>query len=150
MSARVRRRWLAGIAAVALVWPGLHAALTRTAGSDPWELFGFAMYTVPHPRVQVELKVTVDGRLRPLRAAGTLRKEIDDYARRKATLGRMVSDEDFARRLLARNPGWQALTVVLHRWRLDRDSARWVVEPETVTVRARPGESHPGGPDDGA
>ncbi|MGH0037077.1 MAG: hypothetical protein ACQGVK_18785 [Myxococcota bacterium] len=134
MSPRTRRRGLAIAVAVAFVWPALHFGLSRWAGSDPWELFGFAMYTVPHPRVQLELEVTVDGRDRPLRAAGSLRERIAAHARRKATLGRLVSDEAFVRGLLASHPSWEAATLTLHRWRLDLGSARWVVEPESIRV----------------
>jgi hypothetical protein len=129
-----RRRALAALAGVALLWPALQHGLSRAFDSDPWELFGFAMYTVPHPRIQAELRVTVDGRERALRPAGSLRRELDAHLRRKTTLGRWVSDEAFARRLLDRHADWGAVTLVFHHWQLDRRSARWVVTLETRTV----------------
>jgi hypothetical protein len=103
------------------------------------------MYTVPHPRIQVELRVTVDGRQHALRTAGSLRRDVEDYARRKTTLGRWVSDDDFARSLLDRNPTWEAVTLVLHRWRLDRESARWRVRSESIAVRREGASALPSG-----
>jgi len=134
MTASKRRRALAALVAVAVLWPAAQHGLTRAFESDPWELFGFAMYTVPQPRLQGELRVTVDGRERPLRAAGSLRRDLNEHLRLRATLGRWVSDERFARRLLDEQRSWEAVTLVLRHWRLDPDTARWAVTEESRAV----------------
>ncbi len=134
MSARAVRRILAGLVGVVLSWPAAHFAMTRTWEMDPWELYGFAMYTVPHPRIQLEIRVTVDGRERPLHLAGSLREEVAAHTRLRTTLGRWVSDRDFARALLERHETWEAVTLVLHHWRLDRESARWKIDVERISV----------------
>jgi len=137
MSTAARRRVLAGLVGLAIGWPLLHHGLARWTAIDPWELFGIAMYTVPPPRVEVEVLVGMDGADRPLYTAGSLRRELAAFARRKSALGDWISEEDFARELLERQPDWEAVTLVVRRWRLDRATARLVVEPRRTRVERR-------------
>ena len=121
MSARRVRRIVAAALVLAVLWPAVQHAIARQWGSDPWELFGWAMYSVVHPRIQLELAVRVDGEEHALRPAGT-------------ALGRLVSEEAFARGLMEAHPDWDAVVLRMHHWRLDAETARLAVEVEERVV----------------
>jgi hypothetical protein len=90
------------------------------------------MYTTPHPRVEVGLRVRVDGAEQRLATAGSLRRELRAYARRRTSLGSLTDDASFARGLLELNPSWEAITLELTHWQLDRGSARWTTRREEL------------------
>ena len=68
MSSEARRKAMIGIGVAVLVWPLVHLRLVEQVRIDPWELFGWAMYSKPAARVQVAVDVEREGRLVPLRA----------------------------------------------------------------------------------
>lgn len=134
MSARRVRRIVAAALVLAALWPAVQHAIARQWGSDPWELFGWAMYSVVHPRIQLELAVRVDGEEHALRPAGTQGEQVRRWLRRRTALGRLVSEEAFARGLMEAHPDWDAVVLRMHHWRLDAETARLAVEVEERVV----------------
>ncbi len=121
-----RRRTLCALLALLAIWPALHHVVARTQETDPWKLFGWAMYAAPPGRVQVRVDGDFRGELRPLVMYGSARDARDRFATRRATLGRLASPEPLARAALDAHPQADAIVVVVRRWTLDRDSAKLV------------------------
>jgi len=122
-------RW---IVVLVLLWPIPHRVLVETRELDPWELFGWAMYSVPHPRIEVGVRPIVGGVEREALLAGRNRELLRDWVRRRTTLGSWVREERLARDLLALNPSWEGVSVELVHWRLDPATARLDTRSETL------------------
>ena len=145
----VRERGIGLVAAVVLFWPLVHLVLVAKAGIDPWELFGWAMYSQPPARIQIRVEVERAGVAQPLRAMGDLRDAQLDFARRRTRLGALASPDDFVAAVFESDPAIGAVSIVLRRIRLDPDEARLVAEDQTLrSVRqaSRRQLSGPGSP----
>jgi hypothetical protein len=118
------------IVGLVLVWPLVHAGLVARYGIDPWELFGWSMYALPAPRVQVRVDVERGGETRPLRAMGARRQRVKAFARRRIGLGTFASPEPLARALLSEDATLDAVVIVTREISLDRKSARLVARDE--------------------
>ena len=77
------------IVAFVLVWPVAHAGLVARYGIDPWEFFGWSMYALPAPRIQVRVEVERGGETYPLRAMGDLRRRVRAFASRRTAFGKI-------------------------------------------------------------
>lgn len=110
------------LGAVAL-WPAVHHGVARSFETDPWKLFGWAMYAAPPGRVQVRVDRVDEGGRRPLPLLGELARARDAFARRRASLGRLARADALARRVLDASPELREIVVVVRRWGLDRRSA---------------------------
>jgi hypothetical protein len=53
LTTRMKRRALAGVLALLLVWPFAHYLMVVYGHVDPWRLFGWAMYCQPRPAPRV-------------------------------------------------------------------------------------------------
>lgn len=130
---------MAAVAALAVLWPVAHLVWVARMDVDPWEFFGWAMYSRPAARVQVRVEVersagepgSQGGAAVPLRAMGALRREIEGFARRRSTLGRHADGEDLRAAVFASDPSIEAVTIVLRDVRLDLDSAHLVGHVES-------------------
>jgi len=131
MNGAARRRSMAGIVVCVALWPAVHAALVAHFGTDPWELFGWSMYTVPQRRIQIGVEVERDGAKDPLRAMGAARRRVQDFARRRTALGRLASTEPLARAILAEDPSIDAVVIVTREVSFDPDTTRIVARDET-------------------
>lgn len=140
MSGGARRSVMAGIAALAVLWPAVHLGLVANAGIDAWELFGWAMYSQPEARVQVRVDVERAGELEPLRAMGDLRRQIEKFARSRTTLGRFASPDRLLEAVFASDASIEAVELVLREVELHPESAMLVAEDERIRVpRSRSG-----------
>jgi hypothetical protein len=119
------------IVLVATGWPLVHAGLVARFHVDPWELFGWSMYTQPAARVQVRVDVERDGQVQPLRVMGERRRAIRRYAQRVTALGRLASGASLARQVFGWDPGVDAVTLVLREIVLDPETARLVAHEST-------------------
>ncbi len=124
MSTLLKQRIIVASLAVLVLWPGVHHVLARHVDFDPWELFGWSMYAVPLPRVQVGLEERVGGRDRYLTPRGEELERLKHYGRLRTTLGEWAPTEAYARYLLEVSPERDAVTITLRRWHLERGSAR--------------------------
>jgi hypothetical protein len=110
------------VAAVA-IWPIGHAMLVARFEVDPWELFGWSMYTQPAARVQVAVDVERGDERKPLRAMGALREQVTAFTRRRAALGTLTSSRSLADVVFGEDPSAEAVIVTIRRVRLDPHSA---------------------------
>ena len=132
MSSEARQRAMVGILLAVLLWPVVHLGLVARARVDPWELFGWAMYSRPAARVQVAVDVERAGRLVPLRAMGEMRRRVGDYARARTALGRFARPDDLLTAIFESDPSIEAVEVVLRDVSLDLDSALLVAQDERL------------------
>ena len=62
MRFEVKRTLVAALVGFVLAWPALHPLLVQQMRSNPWHLFGMAMYTVPHRVSSIRIVRIVDGK----------------------------------------------------------------------------------------
>jgi hypothetical protein len=131
-----KKRVLAGILALLVVWPAVHYGLVAALDLDPWRFCGFAMYATPaaHQWVfMIELRgdkrvhihhtwLTDEGR----KAYRTLRKD-------RALLGELAPPHALAQAIFDERPEIEALEIVL---------IRDVISPRTSHTIARPGTAY--------
>jgi len=130
MSARVRRTMMAGCVLLVLFWPLVHLGLVAQAGVDPWEFFGWAMYSKPAARVQVRVEVEREGQTKPLRAMGEMRLRVQAFARARTALGSFASPAELLAAVFESDETIDAVVIVLRDVQLDLDSAYLVGEEE--------------------
>ncbi len=130
MSARVRRTMMAGFVLLVLFWPLVHLRLVEQAGVDPWEFFGWAMYSKPAARVQVRVEVEREGQTKPLRAMGEMRLRVQAFARARTALGSFASPAELLEAVFESDETIDAVVIVLRDVQLDLDSAYLVGEEE--------------------
>ena len=130
MSGTLRRIGMFGVVIGVVLWPVFHLALVARVRVDPWELFGWAMYSQPAARVQVRVDVERAGVLDPLRAMGTMRREIETYARARTTLGSLASPDELLAVVFQSDASIEAVELVLRDVKLDHDSALLVANEE--------------------
>ncbi len=126
MSSRGKQRFLASMLLALALWPGLHHILARRVGFDPWELFGWAMYSVPQARTQVRVEGLVDGEPQRLRISADEQEKIGAHARSRTTLGAWASGDALASELLTAHPEVEGVRVTYRRWSLDLETATLV------------------------
>lgn len=61
MRFEVKQALVAALVGFALTWPALHPLVVQQMRSNPWHLFGMAMYTVPHRVSSIRIVRIVDG-----------------------------------------------------------------------------------------
>ena len=134
MSGPLRRRWMAGIVVATLLWPLIHLVLVDRYRLDPWEFFGWSMYSLPAAQIQVAVEAERAGLAKPLRAMGATREGIRRLARRRSALGTLASVEPMAEEIFAKDPSIEALVFVFREIRLDLESARLVSRDDPVRI----------------
>ena len=126
MSGVVRRRAMAGVVGFVLLWPLFHMALVARAHVDPWEFFGWAMYSKPAVRLQIRVEVDRAGEIQPLRAMGELRSRVKHFARRRSTLGSLASPDELIAAIFDSDETIDAIEIVLREIELERESGTLV------------------------
>jgi hypothetical protein len=125
MTRAAKRRVVAALVLAVAIWPGFHFALAARTQFNPWELFGWAMYSVPEVRFDMGLeRRNSSGDWRPFIPKGAELDAYFHYGTRRANLGELASLEPLAEILFARHPQWAAVAVIEQRWLLDRHTAR--------------------------
>lgn len=132
MSGARRRAAMVGVVIAVALWPVVHLALVARADIDPWELFGWAMYARPEARVQVGVEVERAGVRTPLRAMGSLRRQVERYARDRSALGRLAPADALLTAVFASDASIDAIEIVLRHVELDPDSAMLVARLEPM------------------
>ena len=113
-----------------LVWPAMHFVLTRAFDSDPWELFGMAMYT--KPKRNVSYGYLVDrGRGYVVVPVQKLPEEfvtrLSKFEKYRKTLGDMQSSDDVAQMFFDRYPECTAVQVHTAHYEVSKETGHLVV-----------------------
>ena len=127
----MKRLFLQTLLVAMALWPAAHYGLTQAYGVNPWKLFGFAMYTVPGPRMELQIIGERGGRgqLLPRRSYGL--REVDAAARYfnyRAELGELASAAPLARIFLDGRPELEAVVIGVKQYRIDPSTALVVAE----------------------
>jgi hypothetical protein len=141
-----KRRLLQGLVVVLALWPAVQFTLTRTHDVNPWKLFGWAMYSVPGPRLELRvIGLLADGRatLIPRQAyGGDERREAARFFNYSAELGDLASSDALAQAVLAARPQLDAVVIGVLRYRIDPQTAR-IVSQARYRRHTRDGRSEP-------
>ena len=121
------RVWLgAALVLTTFVYPAAHFAFQRSVGGDPWTLGGWAMYTVPRPKIAVLIQIDqklLDAR-RPCPALTS------DYVSSRLVAGPLADSEPLRQCLekagFARTPLWRVER------RFDGKTGRFVTRREPL------------------
>lgn len=126
----MKRRVVSVFLVLFALWPLAHYALTQRFCTDPWKLFGWAMYCVPGPMKTVRIVAVGDGgRVKRLDYRDYLPIEqvlVDSFRARRHALGDLASPDPLAAGLLALHPDFEGVVVAVLRLELDPESARLV------------------------
>lgn len=125
MSTRALERTIALILVAVAAWPIAHRVLVARFEVDPWELFGWGMYATPSPQVQVRLEQLYEGRSLIVRPSDATLKVLNEFAQRRTRLGRFVSLDSTAEEILALEPQMEGVALLVRRWSLDQETARF-------------------------
>ncbi len=124
MTRAAKRRVVLAVVLAVAIWPGFHFALTARTHFNPWELFGWAMYSLPEVRFDMGLeRRDRGGKWRSFVPKGADLEAYFHFGQRRANLGELASLEPLSEILLARHPQWAAVAVIERRWHLDRRTA---------------------------
>ncbi len=123
MNPPAKKRLAVALLACCVIWPGIHHALARIYDFDPWKFFGWSMYAVPNPTVDVTVGRIDEGRLQVVVLDGALADTAGRFAARRAVLGKWLPPDDLAREILAAHPGVDRMVVRVRRWVVDRETA---------------------------
>jgi hypothetical protein len=121
------RVWLkAALVLTTFAYPAGHFAFQRSVGGDPWTLGGWAMYTVPRPKIAV--LVQDDRKLLDARRACPA--PTSDYVSSRLVAGRLADPEPLRQCLekagFSRKPLWRAER------RFDGKTGRFVTRREPL------------------
>jgi hypothetical protein len=120
-----KRRVVVAVVLAVAIWPGFHFALAARTQFNPWELFGWAMYSLPEVRFDMGLERRDQrGVWHPFIPRGADLESYYSVGLRRANLGKLASLEPLAKVLFTRHPNWTGLAVIEQRWRLDHHTAR--------------------------
>jgi hypothetical protein len=133
----VKRRILGLLILVFAAWPLAQYALVQCFGTDPWKLFGWAMYSVPGPMKTVRVfEIARDGRFQALDFGAYTPEEqklVDAFRERRRALGALQSGDGLARGMLELHPDFEGVVVAVVSLELSRESARLVPRVERST-----------------
>lgn len=135
------------VLACAALWPGLHFALYRNYGIDPWRLCGWAMYARPRSAQQLSLfTLQGDGATQVSNLPPQLRQRTEAAIARRGALGELTNFDDIAPDLLAAFPRADGIRLVLRRTDFDCRSGRLDKVGEYTRAYWREGASVAGSP----
>ncbi len=143
------KRWLAAGFLIAFgLWPAVQHGLSLRYGVDPWKLAGWAMYSVPAPRVTVRIAgVRPDGSRRLLdyrRYRADEQLVVDRFRNRRQSLGRLEPAGRLARDFLALHPEWSEIEVRVIELRLEPASASLRAWVDAYHLEREPAPPPPG------
>ena len=121
------RVWLkAALVLTTFAYPAGHFAFQRSVGSDPWTLGGWAMYTVPRPKIAVVIQD--DQKLLDARRACPA--PTSDYVSARLVAGRLADSEPLRRCLV--QAGFAGKSLWRAERRFDGETARFVTSREPL------------------
>lgn len=125
MTTTLKKRVLGLVLATLTVWPAVHHLLASRLDLDPWLLLAWSMYTVPDPRVQVNVAEVRGDRVIPIELRADLRDKARRFAIFRESLGALARPDRLVRDVLA-GRAVDGVVVAVRRFELDRRTARIV------------------------
>lgn len=124
-----RKARIVGVLITAIaVWPLVHHGLVRLYDVNPWKLFGFAMYAVPHQTTILKIESNAGSGWTPFDSNNPqIQNTLRTYADRHSALGRLASPRKTAEFILHREPHLQAIRFSFEKRGISRTSARYEI-----------------------
>jgi len=134
MSLNIKRRIVVVVLFLTTAWPAAHYFVIRDLGLNPWNWFGWAMYTQPAKRVRAH--AFSPGGASVTSMLSTVTKKQGDsimqayvpWSRRYLELGELAPPDEFARAILHVFGRWSSVRVEVSRFALMRETASMGVE----------------------
>lgn len=145
MSLRVKQALVIGILIVSTVWPAAHFFVVRRLNLNPWNWFGWAMYTQPAKRLVVRAYspegTSVSSQLGTVTQAqrDAIMRAYRPWSLRHLELGEFDDPDEFARAILGVFRNWASVRVVVQRFALDPESACIGLDTEREYTYTRAG-----------
>jgi hypothetical protein len=111
------------------VWPLFQYAASVYWETNPWKFFGWAMYTVPPPQVQMGMGEIHGGQIdwdRRREVPRPLLEEGFRFLDRRTAYGRLHAPDELAGMALAAFPETEGVAIRVRSLVLNRESARLV------------------------
>lgn len=123
VSHNTRRLVVTVVLCMLIVWPAAHRMLVARYDTNPWKLFGWAMYC--RPPIVVRLAIEPTGAVYPSDPAvpGDWQLRVDRFLYRRKHVGTLAQPRALARSVLDLNPDLQGIRFVVTHLRLDSRSA---------------------------
>jgi hypothetical protein len=142
MSFATRRRILVLLLVTVSVWPAFHPFVVRALDLNPWNWWGWAMYTQPAERIEV-VSYSLAGEAVSAASLSDVQQEhlqrvYRVWSRRYIELHDFAPPADFARAILEVYGGWEGVRIQVRRIGLDRASASVAVKRTRVFEYRRP------------
>lgn len=125
MSTRAKKNGVAALLVSLALWPVVHLFLSTRYEIDPWEFMGWGMYALPSPQVHVRIERLIDGRPYVIRPSDATLERLDAFSTARTRFGLFAKVEELGPEILALEPEMEGIVVILRRWELDRESARF-------------------------
>ena len=121
-----KRRVLVALVVALGLWPLLHIGVVRVFDLNPWNWYGWAMYTQPNGHVEATARSFAGEQFTGAGLPAARRDEVQRaffaWSVRRLTVDPPPPDA-FARALLAAQPGWEGVEIEVRRIGLERSSA---------------------------
>ena len=135
-----KRRALALFVVLFALWPGVHFGLVQSFGLNPWNWFGWAMYTQPVERIQARAFSPSGAALSyeglSAEEVAYIQETFLEWSLPYITVDARSAPEPLARAILEVRRDWEGVSVQVDRLGLERESATVELrESQTFTYR---------------
>jgi len=131
MTIETKRRIVIAVLCASFAWPPVHYFVVRSLGLNPWNWWGWAMYTMPAPRVKartvsLDTGLDLDPRKTTREHARRIGRAYIDFSSAQMELGALYEPDAFARVLLEAYPNESGVRIDV--WRVVLDPKSGMVE----------------------
>jgi hypothetical protein len=131
MSFEIKRRIMASLVLALAIWPACHFFVVGTFGLNPWNWFGWAMYTQPSLRIEAVVHSlrgeSVDPTVLGEGDYAAIQESFLRWSRRWVQVDDHDDPDDFAEAILRAHQDWDGVHLRLNHIALDRETAMIVI-----------------------
>jgi len=140
MSSHLKQKVVLALIGIVLVWPAAQFAIVHHTRSNPWHMFGMAMYTVPYRVESIGVGRVYDGESRGFEDGHLPRQlmnRLDEYALLFDGMGRWADTAPLIAALRRADPDADSFLVVPKVVRMNRQTGMLEVEPVQIELGAQ-------------
>ncbi|MEE3330060.1 MAG: hypothetical protein VX246_04250 [Myxococcota bacterium] len=140
MGSHLKQKVVLALIGFVLVWPAAQFAVVHHTRSNPWHMFGMAMYTVPYRVESIGVGRVYDGEPRAFEDGYLpleLRNRLDDYALLFDGTGRWADTGPLLAALRRADPDADSFLVVPKVVRMNREAGMLEVEKVQIELGAQ-------------
>lgn len=139
MGLNLKRKIVIAMVGFVLIWPAAQFAVVHHTRSNPWHMFGMAMYTVPYRVASIGVARIYDGEPRAFengQIPRQLGKRLDDYVLLFDGTGRWGETAPLLAALRRADPGADAFLVVPKIVRMNVETGMLEIEKVRIELGA--------------